>query len=341
MHLFRSFKAVFILLIALCMPAALQSQSLLRQVQPKSNGNSESDTVSKITPIALTDINIASREAYNLISGIKNKKMSLLDRQVVAAEVDSVFNDAKRFLSDTSYLDYDTYNFRELESLSGQISMLRQNINRMISKINEQLKHYQEQENQVMESRKKWNLTRTEVLGEDAPPAINNRVEGVISQLDSVLNVIEDDIDFLLTQADRVTDQQIRLEQLSVNVSTYSRLLSKKVFRQDMPPLWSLHRTDKGSGTGMVFRGAFREFKKDSEILFNQHLGKLLVNIFVFVLLLMTIVWIRGNLNEKNIRSRAARFNLYLREIFLSTVQFVKNWFKMLEFAFHLRFRLA
>ncbi len=321
MHVFRSFRPVFILLMVLCMPLALHSQSLLRQGQPKINGKSEIDSTSNITPIALTDINLASREAYNLISGIKSKKMSIVDRQVVAAEVDSVFNDAKRFLSDTSYLDYDTYNFRELESLSGQISMLRQNINRMINMINDRLKQYQEQENQVLESRKRWNLTRTRLLGEDAPLVIKKRVEGVISQLDSVMGVIDNDIDFLLTQADRVTDQQIRLEQLSANVSAYSRLISKKVFRQDAPPIWGPYQLEKGSGIGMVFRGAIRGFKKDTVILFNQHLGKLLVNLFVFVLLLMMILWIRGNLNEKNIRSRAARFNLYLREIFHMPVE--------------------
>ena len=297
------------------------SQSLLQPLQGDA-GKTKQDTVkAQVQPIPLGEINSASTEAFQKFARVRNTRMQPEEKIEIAREVDSVHARVRDFLQDTAIYQLELLTFREQENLNTSLQLLDQEIADVLATIRNSLSETQAGAELINSSKKRWQLTNEVVTRQNSPEAIQRRVQNILRRSDSINLLLQSDIDFLLTQADRITDQQIRLEQFEMDLETYKSLSGSQLLRRDAAPIWVRLGTREQGAFSQHLEQVITDFRQDTQLVVSKYAGNLFGAFILFVVLLIMVFWIRGHLTEKNLKARAARFNLYLREIFLMPVE--------------------
>ncbi len=297
------------------------SQSLLQPLQGEA-GKTKQDTVrAQVQPIPLGEINSASTEAFQRFARVRNTRMQPEEQVEIAREVDSVHARVRDFLQDTSIYQLELLTFREQENLNTSLQLLDQEIADVLTTIRNYLSEMQAGAELINSSKKRWQLTSEVVTRQNSPEAIQRRVQNILRRSDSINLLLQSDIDFLLTQADRITGQQIRLEQFEMDLEEFKSLSGSQLLRRDAAPIWVRLGSREQGAFSQHLEQVITDFRQDTQLVITKYLGNLIGAFILFVVLLIMVFWIRGHLAEKNLKARAARFNLYLREIFLMPVE--------------------
>jgi len=314
-------RIILLFLLSVLVPLLSFSQSLLQPLQGGSNKPVEDTAKALVQPIPLAGINSASTEAFQLFARVRNAKMQPGEKLDISREVDSVYARVRDFLQDTSIFQLELMTFRELENLNTSLQLLDQEIAGVLATIRNNLSETQEAAGLINRSKKRWQLTNEMVTRQNSPEAIQRRVQNILRRSDSINLLLQSDIDFLLTQADRITDQQISLEQFEMDLEAFKSLSGSQILRRDAAPIWVRMGTREHDAFSQHLDQVIADFRQDTQLVMSKYTGNLFGAFILFVVLLIMVFWIRGHLTEKNLKSRAARFNLYLREIFLMPVE--------------------
>ncbi|MDF1572736.1 MAG: mechanosensitive ion channel [Bacteroidales bacterium] len=314
-------RVILIFILGLLVPLLSFSQSLLQPLQGGGNKAAEDTTKALVQAIPLAEINSASTEAFQLFARVRNARMQPAEKVGIAREVDSVYARVRDFLQDTSYYQLELLTFREQENLNTSLQLLDQEIADVLATIRSNLSETQEAAGLINRSKKRWQLTSEKVTRQNSPEAIQRRVQNILRRSDSINLLLQSDIDFLLTQADRITDQQIGLEQFEMDLEAFKSLSGSQILRRDAAPIWVRLGTGERDVFSQYLDQVIADFRQDTQLVLSKYTGNLFGAFVLFVVLLILVFWIRGHLTEKNLKARAARFNLYLREIFLMPVE--------------------
>lgn len=314
-------RIILLLVVSMLFLSASNSQSLLQPLQGGNSKATEDTTRAQVLPIPLAEINSASTEAFQLFARVRNAKMQPEEKIDIAREVDSIYSRVREFLKDTAIYNLELLSFREQENLNASLLLMDEEISGVLDRIRQHLSNTQESSGMITRSKKRWQLTSEMVRRQDAPEAIQRRVQNILTRSDSINLLLQSDIDFLLTQADRITDQQIRLEQFEMDLEAFKGLSGTQLLRRDAAPIWVRFGAGETGGFPQQIDQVIADFRQDTQLVMSKYTGNLLGAFILFVVLLIIVYWIRGHLNEKNLKARAARFNLFLREIFLMPVE--------------------
>jgi potassium efflux system protein len=314
-------RIIFLLALSALIPMESYSQSLLQPLQGGNNKAKEDTTETQVQPIPLAEINIASTEAFQLFARVRNARMQPEEKISIAREVDSIYTRVRDYLKDTAIYNLELLSFREQENLNTSLLLMDEEISRVLDRIRQHLSNTQESSGWITRSKKRWQLTSEMVSRQNAPEAIQRRVQNILRRSDSINLLLQSDIDFLLTQADRITDQQIKLEQFEMDLEAFKSLSGAQLFRRDAAPIWVRLGSSEEGGFSRQIDQVIADFRQDTQLVMSKYIGNLFASFVLFVVLLVIVYWIRGHLNVKNLKARAARFNLFLREIFLMPVE--------------------
>jgi len=316
MHRQSTILLTSLIIILFFSTANISAQSILPQVGTNTQ-NQETDSIENvITAIPLNEINNISTEAFTQYSRAGNNRLSEDKRLGISIGVDSLVSETNTFLSDTVGVILYNLNIRELEVLNNTLFLLLNNLGNIQDDINQPLEKIQEDRNLLALSRTEWQMT---LDGSDimtTPEALIKRISGVIRQNDSVSVLLQTDIDFLLTQSDKITGQQIKLDQFSIEIEEYNKLSSDRVLRRDMPPIWSSFGKRDSTIITNQWLNFKSNFKDDSSLLTTKYAGRIILLISLFIVLIVLVYWIRTNVKESDLRSSTVILSLYLHEIF-------------------------
>jgi potassium-dependent mechanosensitive channel len=320
MHKLISTLLRYLLVLLVSFPVYLDAQSLIPQGGTKQNQTVDSiDNL--IVAIPLNLINSASTEAFTLYSRAGNNRLNEESKATFTSAVDSLVSETSTFLSDTIGVVFDQLNFRELEVLNNTLFLLLSNLGKLQDDINRSLEDIQSDILSLDQNKDQWQLTLDGSDEETTPEAITKRISGVIRQNDSVSLILQDDIDFLLTQSDKITSQQINLDQFSLELEEYNTLSSDRVLRRDMPAIWHSFTVEDSTEVVSHWANFKSNFKDDSSLLATKYTSRLILLAFLFVILLALVFWIRATVNADEIKGRTLILSLYLNEIFAKPIE--------------------
>lgn len=314
-------RIYFTILISTLSIAASFSQSLLQPLQSGAGKARQDSAKAQVQPIPLAEINSASTEAFQIFARVRNARLEPEEQKAIATQVDSISARVNDFLSDTSIYNLDLLSFRELENINTSLQLLDQEIADVLARIRANLTKVQGGAGSITNEKRRWQLTSEMMSSQNSPEAIQRRVQNILRRSDSINLLLQSDIDFLLTQADRITDQQINLEQFEMDLETFTSLSGSQLLKRDAAPIWVQIGIHKKGAFLRQLDQVIADFRQDTRLIMSKYIGNLFGSFVLFVVLLIIVYWIRGHLNEKNLKARAARFNLYLREIFLMPVE--------------------
>lgn len=297
------------------------AQSLIKPVQENKVKADSSARVIKAIP--LNSINNVSTESFTLFNKVGTDLLKNSDKENLSWRIDSIVSRTNAFFNDTSGISVENLNFRELEILGNSLLILLNDITTLQAKLYQHLQALQKDENSLIENNAQWSLTLKANDQNNTPEAIIRRINNVISVNDSVLQRVQNDISFLLTQSDKVTSQQIRLDQFKTELQDYNRISSSRVFKRDMPPIWkSIASEDSVSLSDQytLFRSNIHD---DTSVLTREYTDRLILALCFFILLILLVFWLRATIKEPNIQSKKVIISLYVNQIFRKPVEVI------------------
>lgn len=311
-------RSTFILAIAAALTGVLflnpaGAQSLL---QGQERNSSRNDTIEVVNPIPLSELNSASATANSLFSRTGSVKLKPGERQDISEQADSLVRQVTGFLSDTAEMDFDQLNFRQLEVINNMLVYLGQQISVIQRDIDRRLGEIQESLDQLVKNKKRWVLTSENNQQGTAPEAITRRIRTTIAKNDSVFALLQNDVDFLLTQSDRLTSQQIRLAQFEMELEDLERVRSMNVFQRDMPPIWLSSNPADSLVRESFWENFASNFDDDTNLMTAEYAGKMILILCLFVLLLSVVIWLRSGVKISGITQKKVMLSLYVNEIF-------------------------
>ncbi len=310
----------YLLVLTMSLPLLLNAQSLI----PLGNANKKQDVDSirnVISPIPMNEINNASKVAFTLYSRAGNNSLNEEARTAISAEVDGLVSKTQTFFSDTVGVVIDEMNFRELEVINNTLFLLLNNLVKIQDDINLPMSNIQVDIKSLELNRYQWFLTLKGSDEETTPEAIRKRISGVIRQNDSVSRLLQGDIDFLLTQSDKITSQQIKLDQFSIDLEEYHKLSGERVLRREMPAIWSSFTVEDSTVVISQWGNFKSNFKDDTSLLTTKYASRLIIFACLFIVLLVLVFWIRSSVDASELKGKTVMMSLYLNKIFHKPIE--------------------
>jgi len=297
------------------------SQTLLKPIQ-ETKVNADT-TVKVIKAIPLNSINNVSTESFTLFNKVSGDLLKNADKETLSSRIDSVISRTGAFFSDTSGINFERLNFRELEVLGNSLLILLNDISTLQAKLYQHLQALQKDENILADNKIQWTLTLESNDPNETPEAIIRRIKSVIRVNDSVLQRVQNDISFLLTQSDKVTSQQIMLDQFKTELQAYNRISSSRVFKRDMPPIWKSIASEDSVSLNDQYALFRSNIHDDTSVLVREYTDRLILAICFIVFLIILVFWLRASIKEPTIQSKKVIISLYVNEIFRKPVEVI------------------
>ncbi|MFC2089219.1 mechanosensitive ion channel family protein [Bacteroidota bacterium] len=301
------------LLVFLC-PVKLFGQSLQNITQATNEKNADSVEVIKAIPI--NGINNASTKAFSLFTSLSEVVLSENERAAIHLLIDSLESSTRLFFADTAGKDLDKLNLGELEAISEEMKELQSLIENEQIILNERISTIQEGVFELQQNKKKWRLTLQENGPDDAPGAIIRRIQSILLKSDSLQLILGEDIDFLLTRSDHITDLQIRLGEYANELEGNQKLSRTRLFHRELPPIWSRLSSGNKSAMKDTWSELARRISEESKYVANTYGGRVIFSIVLFILLLTLSFWLRSSLRGLEISKTRRMLKLFIEEIF-------------------------
>ncbi|MCF8346704.1 MAG: mechanosensitive ion channel [Bacteroidales bacterium] len=312
-------KPVLTLLCWFLFAGMLSAQSFFPQ--PDNNQARKDSVKETVEPIPLNSINSASTEAFSLFNRAGSARLSSSERSYVTDRTDSLARKAGYYLLERAGMDLESITYRGLDKAENALLLQQKDITELQQQINGYLEKIQDRKRALQLSRERWSLTLQESDPGEIPPAISSRIRRVLASNDSVRGVLQNDIDFLLTQADRLTDYQIRLDQYRSELSDFGKFSSSRFFQRDMPPVWGLF----AASDSLQEVGFWHDFKTnigdDTTAVLGKFSGRLVLVFSIFLALLVLVFWLKATVKQLEIKEKTVFLSLYVNEIFQKPIE--------------------
>lgn len=312
-----TFKRLMIAVAMIYYLGSLQAQSLLPQVQSPTEPLSADTIEDGPAAIPLTGINKAAAEAASLYSRIQETQMEDDFQKSLEERNDTLISRVQTFLRDSGLIQPDLLNIRELDKLNKQRMAMDARLQAAQEEVSSLLRELESGKEKLRRSRERWEVTRNDMSGREVPVTILNRISSVLNKNDSLTGVLDEDMAFVLRELDRVTDMQIRMDQVKTKLEAAGRLTGERIFRKDLPPLWKdfSKRADRLS-LEQQWQELGRNFRGDTTELLENYRSRLWVSGLLFIILLILVYRIRRSTETRENVTTARGGIIYLEGIF-------------------------
>jgi len=319
---------VLFLLILLLLSGLLKGQNIpipSKEQEVQTTGDS---TV--ITPIALTDIPVATDQSFTRVRELSRKRLSQEEKDGMVSEVDTILHTCNEFLDDTLKTSVEMVNSRELQHMLNRADILAKQLTDIQDKLGRKSTSTEAAIVEMSDLQKRWKLTREKATEEEVPAALMERIDQIIYGIDSVTALMRSDLEFLVEQQNRLSDEGIRLNLFHDKVRNELDYLGARIFERDMPGFFKVLPELKKSG---IIKDHFIQIrdaiKSDARVIGSQFRKPFILIIFFFLLLLGFTTWYRINYKRLIITEEVEeqKFHLILIRAPLLTTLFITTLF--------------
>jgi potassium efflux system protein len=283
----RSIPIVPVLLFATLFSRVAFSQGIIAPARQPA------DTAAvQILPFPSSAISEAFSETFDAVSKAANERPAEEGIQRFKVEVDTLFVTIDQFLSDTTLRAFTGVGVRELDNISAEAQIYRENINQLQGRLVKTAGDAERNVGMLLQYKKRWELT-LETSGKDELPASRlDRINRTIQQTDSVRVLLLGDLDGILLLQDRLSEKGNLLDALQIRIRDQRTILGERLFSRDMPPL--LKDLFSLKDTTLIRRhlGQFsKTVRSDAEIFKSKFLVPMLFISFLFLGFMVFAVW--------------------------------------------------
>lgn len=270
-----------------------QTSDTINNQVPGPSPQDDSLTEARLEPTAITDAFVLSNSLL-LDAGKKHFDEEAIGRY--REEVDTLFSSIDHFLGDSSIIAKNGVSLRELDVITqqavfyqGEMSSLQQRLSGAADRLNESIL-------QLKANKNDWESILEQPDDEEIPNERIARIRSTIHRLDSVNMLLQEDLQKILRQEDRITDKISAIEQLQAWVEDEREMIGERFLKRELPALYESKIGASESGLIKKHLDQIKKsFRTDLEIARVKY-GRKIFWITIFLLSSIVLAfWFRKN----------------------------------------------
>jgi len=214
--------------------------SVLIAQQPDKQTPSDQQTTRTKTPavIPVTEVPGRADKVHLTLNKIREELKPLPDIVVIEKELPQTLDSLKMLRSDSLYDQLSNLSPRTLQNLSQEWSLYLRTLNEWEKVLLSRSQVLERQKKLLQNMAVEWKITADSTKSEETPEAIRERIASIVIEIDTVETNLAERINTLLVLQNRISEQQIAINELISLINNTEAQLQTRLFVQDSPPLW-------------------------------------------------------------------------------------------------------
>jgi len=277
------------------LPSNLSGQGIIPAGNQDETTQLGSDSV-VLQPFSSIGINKEFSATNRLIAESENKLLTPDTRTEFSSDVDTLSTEIGGFLQDSSITSFDKHGSRELDQISqrtqffiDQIEALQDRHSKVSSEIESDLERLQI-------NRQRYQLTLDQGKDDLTLEPVEESIGRSIEDIGTAMNLLQDDLVFILELQDKLSARKTELEDLSSRVKQQKVVLGETFLNRDMPGFFEDLANMRNTGLVQTHWQVFKSsFEADLDMLKSGYMRAVTIATLLMLALLSFLVWFKRN----------------------------------------------
>ena len=259
----------------------------------KQDDQPQPDTATvQILPIPLSKITTAFNESFTLINESGNLRLTEDEVNDFSNQIDTLISVIDPFLGDSLLMSFEGFNIRELENASSRANIYFEQLSQLEQSLIRRSKGSEEAVAKLTNTGKRWKLTLEQSTENELPDALQDRIDRITHDIDSVKTILQADFETILLQQSRLSDKKNELELLQNRIKDQRLLLGGSLFSKDLPGFFEDLRNLKDSTLIQKHKTQIRKsVQTDMEVFRSNFSVPFMFVTFLSIVLLIFSLW--------------------------------------------------
>lgn len=250
----------------------------------------------RIVAFSATEITEAFSHSNALISESGKRHLSGELQEAYRKEVDTAFSVIDHFLGDSTLVNLEGINVRELNQISQRAEYYLDILNRIQERLAKEALDIEVVSSNLQVEKKRWELTLLQFTSEEMIEERLGRIQRTIHRLDSIQTLLKGDMSIMLALQDNILDKKNDLDILGTRVKQQKALLGERLFSKEMPGFF---KDIRQPGDSAIFEKHIAQMRKtilnDRAILKAEYTTPAVVVSILFFAFLAFAIWYKRN----------------------------------------------
>jgi len=286
---------VFLILIVHLVDSSAAGQGVIQQTTRQETPRAQPDSVAP-QPFPVVGITESFGASSTLIFEALNKHLSKETIDGYNKELDTLIFGINGFIGDSTVLSLKDLNRGELDQITLRAEYYINQLKPLQDRLSTLARGLESELTLLENNRQRWQLTLDQTREDEAVISSSDRIQATIGRIDSVRNLLQNDLMLILDQQDKLTDKKISLEEVINMVKDQKVVLGETILTRDMPgffrDLASLHNSKLLSVHVEEFRRSVRD---DLVLLKSGYVRPIIISLVLLGLLLALLIWFKRN----------------------------------------------
>jgi len=291
----RTLLLTVLYLIPFLHSGLLPGQGILPVKSQEATKQAVADTLPP-QPFPVIGITSEFDKTNQLLNESGGKHLSQETVTALRTEADTLFAQIQGFMLDSSSYSLKDLSSRELDQLNFRAQFFADQIGALQNRLSGISDGLESSLMGLQRNREQWRLTRDQ---REEGMTLESRIERIgttISQIDSVSNLLQGDLDLILEMQDLLAGNRAKLDRLMSEVSQQKQVLGQNLLNRDSPGFFKDLANLHGSG---LINSHIQEFRRSVEadvaILKSNYLKRVIIALVLMLTLLVYSIWFKSN----------------------------------------------
>jgi len=247
-----------------------------------------------IVPIPATRISAEYNESAELVSRSGKIRLTETEIEELEEQIDTVFALVDHFLKDSILQKLDGANIRELDNARNLVNIQIDHITGFQTVLTRRSQEIEEATVDLAQTGLRWQLTREQADARGIPQALQNRMEQILGQIDSVNLLLQEDFNRLLVGEDALASRNNQLRGIQDSISNRKIQIGESLFIVDMPRYFA--DLSMSEDMGMIrhhLEELNKAFQSDLDYIKNQFKMQIWIIVVMMVILTVLAFWFK------------------------------------------------
>lgn len=275
--------------------SALRGQEILPIQNQVEESEIDPDTL-QILYVEATEITAGFKESNSLLIEAGKRHFTRETISQYTEEVNALFSDIRHFMRDTIVVGKNGISFRELDVISQQTKFYLEEVKGLQQSLSDKATGLNTYAQLLINNKQDWEQVLEVAQRDEIPLDRIGRINKTTVRLDSLRMLLQGDLEKILKQEDRLTDQINDLDKLQVWVEEQRVLVGESFFTRELPGFFeSLSEPEDTLLVQKHLKQIKKSFKTDLEIVKANYRKPLGVVLIILLTLMIYALWFKKN----------------------------------------------
>ena len=252
-----------------------------------------------IEPIPVAEVTAQSATVTALLLEKASMLYSSEDRSEVRSAIDDIVSRVSDFSESQAGKDLNELQYRELENFRRIWKNFLERLEIHQESFTNEARKLEDEKLLVTEMKTRWDLTLSMARERKAPRTVTDRINSTQREISAYSQSVQDNLNFILIQLDRIGQQVILANQLLSDIDNAATQRSRNILSFDSRPLWEeLHFRKDTAAVLIKNENMIPRIISDIKELFRDFRIILIINVLLLVFILITFFYLFTNLSR-------------------------------------------